>query len=185
MSDVVYRDETPQEKPDAVVQLGNLPAAQEQSRQELGLEDERPHTLEQLAQGFSEQPHSDEKWASAAVQAKNKLREKQGGIDDLGKLVEVRAPSADRVYKNPKEAAADVSFTRKFMDAAPLIQRGMHPDLASHIVQQPEPLPTDPGLVDDRGNRLEPIGRHKLEPEDRQLTLREAARYVGNAREVD
>ena len=184
MSDVAYRDETPQEKPDAVVQLGNVSAAQEQAREQLGMEDERPHTLDQLAQGFGEERHSEDTWIKAAVKAQNRLREKQGGIDDHGALIQVKAPPGRESYKNPKEAAADVSFTRKFMDAAPLIQQGVHPDLATHIVQQPEPPPTQPGMVDDRGNRFEPIGP-KLQPEDRQITLREGVRFTGNARELD
>src|SRR5262249_46935848 len=115
MSDVYSPiDNQPSEKPDATVVLADLPAARAQSGRVLGeAEEGRALRPDELAQSFGEERHSDEEWARAATKAQRELREQRGGIQDQPPLVEIKAPRGRESYKNAKEAAADLSFTRK------------------------------------------------------------------------
>jgi hypothetical protein len=190
--DVAYRPSEdvnpspPPDAPDAVVTLGDLPGAQEHARQVGMLEDDRPYSPAALAEIEETSTNvSEDRAVRDMVSDLNKQRQRTGSIDDRGALVEIRANKNRESYKDAREAARDYTFTRNYGKAANLLIQhpGLHPDTATYLAQQEMP-PAEIGLVNDKGERLEPIGR-RLEPEDRQLNLTDAARFVGNAREVD
>src|SRR5262249_10347699 len=85
-----------------------------------------------------------------------------------------------------REAATDVSFTRKMEGAQALIdQYGLTEQAyaAGQAMNLPEPPPPQLGMLTEKGELREPIGNRRITDDD-AISAHQAAKEVGNFREL-